>query len=146
MTPAGRLLAIDWGSKRTGLAVTDPAQIIATPLATVRTHLLLDFLRQYDATEGVVAFVVGEPRRLDNTPTHATLPVARLVRTLELQFPGKPVHRVDERFTSLLARRAMVEAGQGKKERRTKGNFDMVSAAIILQSFLDQQRSGPPRR
>ncbi|MGB3617870.1 MAG: Holliday junction resolvase RuvX [Catalinimonas sp.] len=136
----GRLLAVDWGAKRTGLAVTDPQQLIASALTTVRTHELIDFLKQYDTTEGIAAFVVGEPRRLDNTPTHATAPTEAFVRRLRKQFPDKAVHRVDERFTSRMALRAMIDAGSKRKDRRRKENIDKVSAAIILQSFLEQRR------
>ena len=120
-----RLLAIDYGSKRTGLAVTDPLQIIATALETVRTHLLLDYLKKYLAKEEVEAIVIGMPRRLDNSDTHNTQPVRAFIKKLETTFPGTPVHPHDERFTSSIALQAMIAGGSkkanaAKKETSTK--------------------------
>ena len=140
-----RLLAIDYGSKRTGLAVTDPLQIIATALETVRTHLLLDYLKQYMELEAVEAIVIGMPVRLDSSDTHNTQPVRNFIKKLEGTFPDIPVHTHDERFTSSMALQAMIAGGSKKSERREKGNLDKVSATIILQSFMESQRLNPLR-
>ena len=138
-----RLLAIDYGSKRTGLAVTDPLQIIATALETVRTHELLDYLKKYTAREEVEAIVVGMPTKLDSTDTHNTQPVRTFIKKLENTFPDIPVHAHDERFTSSIALKAMITGGSKKSERREKGNLDKVSATIILQSYMESQRLNP---
>jgi putative holliday junction resolvase len=138
-----RVLAIDYGSKRTGLAVTDPLQIIATALETVRTHELLDYLKKYTAREEVEAFVIGMPTRLDSTDTHNTQPVRTFIKRLESTFPDIPVYAHDERFTSSIALQAMITGGSKKSERREKGNLDKVSATIILQSFMESQRLNP---
>ena len=138
-----RLLAIDYGSKRTGLAVTDPLQIIATALETVRTHLLLDYLKKYVESEGVEAIVIGMPRRLDSSDTHNTQAVRIFIKKLEATFPDIPVHPHDERFTSSIALKAMIAGGSKKSERQEKGNLDKVSAVVILQSFMESQRLNP---
>ncbi|MRS60121.1 Holliday junction resolvase RuvX [Larkinella terrae] len=135
-----RLLAIDYGTKRTGLAVTDPLQIIATALETVPTYQLLDYLKRYVASEPVEAFVVGLPTRLDGTDTDNTPRVKGFVSKLKTAFPDIPVHWHDERFTSAMALQAMIAAGTSKKDRREKGNIDKVSAVIILQSFMESKR------
>ena len=140
-----RLLAIDYGSKRTGLAVTDPLQIIATALETVRTHLLLDYLKNYIEREEVEAIVIGMPRQLDSSDTHNTQPVRTFIKKLEGTFPDIPIHAHDERFTSSMALQAMIAGGTKKSERREKGNLDKVSATIILQSFMESQRLNPLR-
>ncbi len=137
----GRLLAIDYGTKRVGIAVSDPMQIIATPLETVHSKDIITFLTQYNIKEGVEAFIVGVPKRLDNTDTHATQLVNNFIKHLQRTFPDKPVHCIDERFTSAMATRALVAGGMKKKDRQEKGNVDKVSAAIILQSFMDQRGS-----
>lgn len=138
-----RLLAIDYGSKRTGLAVTDPLQIIATALETVRTHLLFDYLKKYIGQEQVEAIVVGMPRKLDSSDTHNTQPVRTFVKKLENTFPDIPVYTHDERFTSSMALQSMIAGGSKKSERREKGNLDKVSATIILQSFMEGRRLNP---
>ncbi|TDB69267.1 Holliday junction resolvase RuvX [Arundinibacter roseus] len=138
-----RLLAIDYGSKRTGLAVTDPMQIIATALETVRTHLLLDFLKEYIGKEDIAGIVIGMPRKLDSSDTHNTQPVRTFIKKLENTFPEIPVYPHDERFTSSMALRAMIAGGSKKSERREKGNLDKVSATIILQSFMESQQINP---
>lgn len=133
----GRILAIDYGNKRTGLAITDPLRIIATPLDTVRTHLLLQYLKEYFSREDVTEVVLGYPTQLDQSETDVT----RNVKSLELQLRGifsdKAIHLHDERFTSKMALSAMITGGMKKKERRIKGNIDRVSATIILQSYLE---------
>ena len=130
------MIGIDYGLKRTGLAVTDPLQIIASPLETVRTHTLIPFLQSYCQTERVDTFVVGLPKKLDNSDTHITQAVRIFVRLLSDKFPEQQVHLHDERFTSRMALEAMIAGGTTKKYRRTKGNIDKVSATIILQSYL----------
>lgn len=135
-----RILAIDYGSKRTGLAVTDPLQIIATALETVPTHQLLDFLKNYVVRESVDIFVVGMPTRLNGTDTDNTPRVRQFVTRLENAFPAIPVHLHDERFTSAMALQAMIAGGTKKKDRREKGNIDKVSATIILQSFMESKK------
>jgi putative holliday junction resolvase len=137
----GRLLAIDYGTKRVGIAVSDPMQIIATPLETVHSKDIITYLTQYNIKEGVEAFIVGVPKRLDNTDTHATQLVNNFIKHLQRTFPDKPVHCIDERFTSSMATKALIAGGMKKKDRQVKGNVDKVSAAIILQSFMDQRGS-----
>lgn len=134
-----RVLAIDFGLKRTGIAITDPLGMIASPLETVQTSVLGKFLREYFLKEEVNVVVVGLPKRLNNEDTHATQPVLRFVEQFKKKFPEKEVSLVDERFTSKMALASMVEGGMKKKDRREKGNIDKVSAAIILQSYLEQQ-------
>ena len=135
-----RILAIDYGNKRTGLAVTDPLQIIATALEMVPTHLLLDRLRAYLAAEPVEAIVVGWPTNTDGTDTHTTPQVRALLKKLKVIFPEQTVYQHDERFTSRMAMQAMIAGGTSKKDRRVKGNIDMVSATIILQSFMESKK------
>jgi putative holliday junction resolvase len=133
----GRLLAIDYGMKRTGIAVTDPLRIIATPLETVPSDSLLDFLRNYAKKEQVDEFVVGMPKTLRNEDSD-TAPMVRLfVEELSKAFPDKKINLVDERFTSTIAKRALIEGGMKKMDRRDKGNVDKVSATLILQSFME---------
>lgn len=136
-----RLLAIDYGTKRTGLAVTDPLQIIASALDTVPTHQLLDFLTKYVGAEPVDAFIVGMPRRLDGSDTDNTPRVKQFVTRLQNAFPTIPVYLHDERFTSAMALQAMIAGGTKKKDRRDKGNIDKVSATIILQSFMESKNA-----
>jgi len=135
-----RLLAIDYGAKRTGLAVTDPLQIIATALETVPSHQVLDYLKRYVAREPVEAFIVGLPRHLDGNDTDNTPRVRAFVKQLEKALPQIPVHWHDERFTSRMALQAMIASGSTKKDRRDKGNIDKVSAVIILQSFMESKK------
>lgn len=132
----GRILAIDYGTKRTGIAVTDTLRIIATPLDTVLTAELLTFLKNYLQKEPVDEFVVGMPKTLRNEDSEIAPLVRLFVEELKKTFPGKPVHLADERFTSTLAQRAMIEGGMKKKDRQVKGNVDKISATIILQSFM----------
>jgi putative Holliday junction resolvase len=137
----GRILAIDYGTKRTGLAVTDPLRIIATALETVISSDLLPYLIAYAARESVDEFVIGMPKTLKNEDSQTAPMVRAFVDKLKVAFPQKPVHLVDERFTSSLAKHAMLESGASKKDRREKGNVDKVSAVIILQSFMSSVRS-----
>ena len=131
-----RIICIDYGGKRTGLAVTDPLQIIATALTTVATKDLFDYLKQYFVTEQVELILIGEPLNLDNTATHATPLVQQAIKRLQKEFPQIPLKKVDERYTSKMASRAMVEMGMKKKDRQVKGNIDQIAATIMLQEYL----------
>ena len=135
----GRILAIDYGTKRVGLAVTDPLQIIASPLDTVHSKGVIEFLKKYNESEGIEAIVLGMPKKLDGTATNATPHVEQFHRLLQKHFPEKPVYLHDERFTSKIALEAMIAGGAKKKDRREKGNIDKVSAAVILQSYLESK-------
>ncbi|MBB5286696.1 putative Holliday junction resolvase [Rhabdobacter roseus] len=139
-TRMARILALDYGAKRTGIAVTDPLQLIATALDTVRTHDLLEYLKAYTGREPVEAFVVGMPRRLDNTPTNNTPLVEGFIKRLRNSFPDIPVYTHDERFTSSMALQSMIAGGTSRRERRVKGNIDKVSATIILQSYMESRK------
>lgn len=132
----GRILAIDYGTKRTGIAVTDPMRIIATPLETVLTTTLLSFLKAYAQREAVDEFVIGMPKTLKNEDSQIAPEVRKFVVALKSAFPEKAVHEVDERFTSSMAQQAMIDGGMKKKDRQVKGNADKISATIILQSFM----------
>jgi putative Holliday junction resolvase len=134
-----RIISIDYGTKRVGLAVTDPLQIIATALDMVAAKDVLVFLKNYCAKEEVESFVLGLPMNLDTSDTHGTNPVLQFKKQLEKQFPDKPVHLLDERFTSKIAVQAMVAGGMKKKDRQVKGNVDKVSAVIILQDFMNRK-------
>ncbi|MDR2414863.1 MAG: Holliday junction resolvase RuvX [Odoribacteraceae bacterium] len=137
----GRIIAIDHGTKRVGIAATDPGRLIANGLATVATREVIPFLRAYIARETVDLFVVGHPKKMDNSDSDNMARVIPFVASLRRAFPGIPVEMHDERFTSLLARRAILEAGARKKQRQDKALVDLVSAAIILQSYLEQTRN-----
>ena len=132
----GRILAIDYGIKRTGLAVSDPLQIISTALETVETSTLFSFLKKYTEKEQVDSFVVGMPKTLTNQDSSITPLVRKFVEELKKIFPGKPIHLMDERFTSSMAMRTMIDGGMKKKDRRDKSNIDKISATIILQDFM----------
>ena len=132
----GRILAIDYGLKRTGLAATDPLKIIASPLETVATVDLISWLAEYIQKEEVERIVIGMPVNLDMSDTHNTDPVRNFIEKITLQFPQIPVSAEDERFTSKIAQQAMVIGGMKKKDRRKKANVDKISATLILQSYL----------
>jgi putative holliday junction resolvase len=134
----GRILAIDFGFKRTGLAVTDPERIIATPLAVVATEGLVPFLEDYLRNEKVDIMVLGEPRDLQGRDTDTSRKVRELYRHLQKKFSPVEIRLIDERFTSKMAQDAMIRGGMKKKERRKKGNVDKISATLILQSFLER--------
>lgn len=136
-----RILAIDYGLKRTGIAVTDPLQLIANSLTTVATFEIFKFLKQYTDKEPVEIFIVGLPKNLDGKDTDATQPVLQFTKKLVAQFPSIPVKMVDERFTSKMALKTLIDAGTTKKFRRDKGNIDKVSATIILQEYLEYSGS-----
>ena len=131
-----RILAIDYGLKRTGLAVTDPLQIIATGLMTIESPKLIAFLKDYFKKEAVELVLVGEPKNWDDTDTHATPLVKALVVRLKKEFPTMPLLMVDERNTSKMASRAMIEMGLKKKQRRNKALVDEIAATIMLQEYL----------
>lgn len=131
-----RILAIDYGLKRTGLAVTDPLKIIATGLATVESKRLMPFLKDYLKNEEVELIIIGEPKNLDDTDTHATPLVKKIINELEKNFTSIPIEKVDERFTSKMASRAMIEMGLKKKKRRDKALLDEIAATILLQEYL----------
>ena len=131
-----RIIAIDYGLKRTGLAVTDPLQLIATGLTTVETHKLFPFLKSYFAKEEVELILIGEPKNWDESDTHATPLVKKAIEKLKRDFPSIPVKTVDERYTSKLARQSMLEMGLKKKDRQNKSLVDEIAATIMLQEFL----------
>lgn len=135
-----RILAIDYGKKRTGLAVTDPLKIIASGLATVDTDQLIWQLKQYFAKEAVELILLGHPRRLDGSDNEITPKVEKLFGQLQKLFPAIPVQLVDERFTSKMAFQAMIDSGLKKKDRQNKALVDEISATILLQGYLDGQQ------
>lgn len=135
----GRILAIDFGTRRTGLAVTDPLKIIATALETVETASLIDFLKKYFQKEVVDEVVIGLPKRLDNTDSETAPAVRKFMELFSKTFPGKLIQTIDERFTSSIAQRAMIDGGMKKKDRQVKGNVDKISAVLILQSFMERR-------
>jgi putative Holliday junction resolvase len=135
----GRILAIDYGKKRIGLAVTDPMQIIASPLTTVASSSLESFLVDYLKKEEVDEFVVGYPVQLNNLPSESVKYIDPFLKKLRKLFPDKPVHLTDERFTSAMAVRAMIEGGVKKKDRRDKAMIDKISASLILRTFLEKR-------
>lgn len=135
----GRIVAIDYGRKRTGIAVTDELQIIATALQTVPSHQAIAFLKEYASKENVSCFVVGEPRQMNNEPSESVIYIDPFIKQLRKQFPDIPVERMDERFTSKMASQAILQAGLKKKDRQNKALVDSVSAVIILQSWLEMK-------
>ncbi|UGU17154.1 Holliday junction resolvase RuvX [Sinomicrobium kalidii] len=132
----GRILAIDYGTKRTGIAVTDELQIIASGLATVPTPELMDFLKEYTRKESVERIIVGEPKRYSNEASESEKYIRVFLEKVSKQLPDIPVERVDERFTSKMAFQTMIDSGLKKKQRRNKELIDEISATIILQSYL----------
>jgi putative Holliday junction resolvase len=133
-----RILAIDYGLKRTGLAVTDPLQIIANGLTTVESPKLINFLKEYFQKEEVEMIILGEPKNWDDTDTHATPLVKKIAERLKKEFPQIPITMVDERFTSKMASRAMIDMGMKKKQRRDKALIDEIAATIMLQEYLER--------
>jgi putative Holliday junction resolvase len=131
-----RIVALDYGKKRTGIAVSDPLKMIATGLATIPSHELVPFLRDYLQREEVETVVIGDPKNLDGSPTDATPLVEEAVRILKKQFPAVPLIRVDERLSSRMAGRSIAASGLRKKQRQDKGLVDEVSATILLQDYL----------
>lgn len=131
-----RIICIDYGGKRTGIAVTDPLQIIASALITIETKNFIPFLKDYFAKEAVERILIGEPKNWDDSDTHATPLVNKAVKELQKNFPDMAIEKVDERYTSKMATHAMVEMGMKKKDRQKKGNTDQIAATIMLQEYL----------
>ncbi|GAA4954896.1 Holliday junction resolvase RuvX [Algibacter agarivorans] len=131
-----RILAMDFGTKRTGIAVTDELQIIASGLTTVNTKELLQFLKDYTKNESVELLLVGEPKQMDNTASESEVHIKPFIAKLEKQFPNIPILRVDERFTSKMAFQTMIDSGLKKNQRKNKALIDEISATLILQSYL----------
>jgi putative Holliday junction resolvase len=131
-----RILCIDYGLKRTGIAVSDPLQIIATGLTTVDSNELISFLKKYFQQQDVELIVIGEPKNLDNSDTHATSLVNAAIIKLQKEFPQIPIKKVDERFTSKMAKQAMIDMGMKKKDRRNKRTVDEIAATIMLQEYM----------
>ena len=132
----GRILALDYGLKRTGIAVTDELQIIASGLTTVNTTDLISFLTKYLENETVDLFLIGEPRQMNYTVSQSETYILKFIKQLTTEFPNIPIKRIDERFTSKLAFQTMIEGGLKKNQRKNKALIDKISATIILQSYL----------
>ncbi len=135
-----RIIGIDYGSARTGLAVSDPLQIFASALETLPSAKIIEYLQKYSASETIVKIVIGWPLNLNGEPAQTAPEVEAFIKKLEKAFPGVPVVREDERFTSVLAHRAMIDGGMKASRRRDKKEVDKISAAIILQSYLDKKK------
>ncbi len=135
-----RYVGIDYGRKRVGVAVSDPLGIFASALETVHSAKIIEYLKNYAQNENVVSFVVGYPRNMNGQPSEAAADVDVFLRQLRKAFPTTPIELEDERFTSVLAHRAMIDGGMKKKDRQDKMSVDKISAAIILQSWMDRKR------
>ena len=136
-----RMIGIDYGRARVGVAMSDPLGIFASPLETVASAKIIDYLQKLTTSEKVVRFVVGYPMNLDGRPAEAAADVDAFLKRLAKHFPAIPVSMEDERFTSVLAHRAMIDGGMKKSERRKKESVDKISAAIILQSYIDRNKA-----
>lgn len=134
----GRILSIDYGKKRTGIAVTDPLKIIATGLTTIETPKLVAFLKDYFSKEQVEEVIIGMPTNMDDSDTHATPLVRKFIEQFKKNFPALPISEVDERFTSKMATQAMLEMGLKKKQRQNKALVDEIAATIMLQEYLNK--------
>ena len=137
-----RLMAFDFGTKRLGIAVTDPLQIIATGLMTIHPKDAPTFLKDYLSKEEVTHFIVGEPKQMDSSPSESARHVEAFINMLKKQFPDTKIERVDERFTSKMASQSIAQSGLKKSDRQKKGLVDTVSAVIILQTYLDKRSHG----
>ena len=135
-----RLIGIDYGRKRVGVAASDPLGIFASPIETVASANIIDYLKKYAENETIVRFVVGYPINMNGKPSEAATDVEAFLKNLRRNFPEIPVELEDERFTSVLAHRAMIDGGMKYKDRRDKKSVDKISAAIILQSYLDKKK------
>ena len=135
-------MAFDYGTKRIGIAVTDPLRIIATGLATIHPKDIVVFLKDYLVSEEVICFVVGEPKQMDGTASASAVHINGFISLLKKNFPGIPIEREDERFTSKMASAAILQSGLKKNDRRDKALVDTISATIILQSYM-QSNKGP---
>ncbi|MBN8833918.1 MAG: Holliday junction DNA helicase RuvA [Niastella sp. SCN 39-18] len=134
-----RILAIDYGGKRTGIAVTDPLQIIATGLTTIESKALIPFLKNYVTGEEVSLIIIGMPKNLDDSDTHGTPLVKAAIQKIKKSFPGMEIIEVDERYTSKMAKAAMIEMGMKKKQRQNKKLVDEIAATIMLQEFMQNR-------
>ena len=134
-----RIIGIDYGRKRVGVAVSDPLGIFASALDTIHSAKIIEYLKNYTEKENVVLFVVGYPMNMDNRPSEAAKDVDAFLKLLKKNFPDIPVETEDERFTSVLAHRAMIDGGMKLKDRKDKASVDRISAAIILQTYLDRR-------
>jgi len=134
-------LAIDYGTRRTGIAVTDPGQIIASPLETVPTHELMHYLEDYFHKEDVELLVVGKPLQADGSPSESMKPLQFFMQAFRKRFPDQKVEWMDERYTSSMASAAMLEGGVKKKGRQDKGMVDKISASLILQSWMERRNN-----
>lgn len=139
----GRILGIDYGRKRTGVAVTDPLQIVAGNLATVPTHTLMSFIKDYIAREQVERIVIGQPTQLNGEPSESMKYITPFVNKLRKELPDMPIVMYDERFTSTIAHRAMIEGGMKKSDRRDKSRVDAIAATIILNDYLQSKLNQP---
>ena len=138
----GRVLAIDYGRKRVGLAVTDPGQMFGAPLTTISAAEIISFLQNYFKQEQVDLIVIGEPRQMNNQPSESVQYIEPFIRLFKKTFPEMEIVRVDERFTSRMAQQAILQSGKKKSDRQNKALIDAVSAAIILQSYLEMRDLG----
>ena len=139
----GRILAIDYGRKRSGVAVTDPLQIIAGNLATVPTHTLMQFIKDYIAREQVDRVVIGQPSQLNGQPSESMKYITPFVNRLKGELPDMPIVMYDERFTSAIAHQAMIDGGMKKSDRRDKSRVDAIAATIILNDYLQSRMNQP---
>ena len=139
----GRILGIDYGRKRTGVAVTDPLQIVAGNLATVPTHTLMSFIKDYIAREQVERIVIGQPTQLNGEPSESMKYITPFVSKLRKELPDMPIVMYDERFTSTIAHRAMIDGGMKKSDRRDKSRVDAIAATIILNDYLQSKLNQP---
>ena len=135
-----RIIALDFGKQRTGIAVTDELQLIASGLTTINTKDLLQYLKEYTAKENIAGIVVGEPKQWDNTPSESEVSIQIFLKKLRTSFPLIPIDRQDERFTSKVAFQTMIDSGLKKKQRRNKELIDEISATLILQSYLNRMQ------
>lgn len=135
----GRILAIDYGRKRCGIAVTDPLKIIANGLETVATHKLMDFLKEYTSREQVELIVIGQPTQLNGQPSESMRYITPFIDRLKKEMPNMPIEMVDERFTSSIAHQAMIDGGMKKSDRRDKARVDTIAASIILNDYLQSK-------
>ena len=136
----GRVVAFDYGTKRIGIAETDDLQIIASGLTTVETDQIFDFLEKYISQTKVELFLVGEPKQMDYSASESEAHIQSFIKDLNQKYPSIPIERMDERFTSKMAMRAMIDGGLNKKKRQNKALVDQISATIILQDYLEKKR------
>lgn len=137
-----RVLAFDYGTKRIGIAVTDPLQIIATGLDTIHPNDIIEYLKKYLSTEQVELFVVGEPKQMNGSPSQSAPQIKGFITTLNKNFPDIPVEQIDERFTSKMASAVIAQSGFKKTDRQNKERLDTISATIILQTYLEKKSMG----